>query len=57
MEKENGELRKKDEELKKEKKCLIENTLKWLLELKFEKHNLIKSKCLKWIVKKILPTI
>ena len=25
------------------------------MELKFEKHNSIKSKCVKWIVKKILP--
>ena len=30
---------------------------KRLLELKFEKYNSIKRKCLKWIVKKILPTI
>ena len=37
------------------KKSLIENLSKRLLELEFEKHNSIKSKCLKWIVKKILP--
>ena len=37
------------------KKSLINDLSKRLLELEFEKHNSIKSKCLKWIVKKILP--
>ena len=37
------------------KKSLIHDLSKRLLELEFEKHNSIKSKCLKWIVKKILP--
>ena len=37
------------------KKSLIDNLSKRLLELEFEKHNSIKSKCLKWIVKNILP--
>ena len=36
------------------KKSLIDDLSKRLLELKFEKHESIKSKCLKWIVKKIL---
>ena len=40
---------------KSTKKLLIDTLSKRLLELKFEKHNSIKSKCLKWIVKKILP--
>ena len=40
---------------KSTKKLLIDDLSKRLLELKFEKHNSIKSKCLKWIVKKILP--
>ena len=40
---------------KSTKKSLIDDLSKRLLELKFEKHNSIKSKCLKWIVKKILP--
>ena len=39
------------------KKSLIDYLSKRLLELKFEKHNSIKSKCLKWIVEKILPTL
>ena len=37
------------------KKSLIDDLSKQLLELKFEKYNLIKSKCLKWLVKKVLP--
>ena len=37
------------------KKALIDDFSKRLLELKFEKHNLIKTKCLKCIVRKILP--
>ena len=37
------------------KKSLIDDLSKRLLELEFEKHNSIKSKCLKWIAKNILP--
>ena len=37
------------------KKSLIDDLSKPLLELKFEKNHSIKSKCLKWIVKSILP--
>ena len=51
----NEELRTENEELRKDKKSLIDKISKRLLELKFEKHNSIKSKCFKWIVKKILP--
>ena len=40
---------------KSTKKSLIDDLSKRLLELEFKKHNSIKSKCLKWIVKKILP--
>ena len=38
-------------------KSMIEDLSKRLLELKFKLNYLIKSKCLKWIVKKILSTI
>ena len=44
-------------ELKKDKESLIDNISKRLLELRFEKKHSIKSKCVKWIFKKILPTI
>ena len=37
------------------KTSLIDDLSKRLLELKFEKHESIKSKCFKWIAKKILP--
>ena len=37
------------------KKSLVDDLSKRMLELKFEKYNSIKTKCLKWIVKKILP--
>ena len=37
------------------KKSQIDDLSKRLLELDFKKHNTIKSKCLKWIVKNILP--
>ena len=37
------------------KKSLIDDLSKRLLELKFKQHNAIKSKCLKWITKNILP--
>ena len=40
---------------KKKKELLIDKISKRLLELKFEKHNSIKPKCLEWLVKKILP--
>ena len=39
------------------KKSLIDDLSKRLLETKFENSNSIKTKWLKWIVKKILPTI
>ena len=39
------------------KNSLTDDLLKRLLELKFGKHNSIKSKCVKWIVKKILSTL
>ena len=37
------------------KKSLIYDLSKILLELEFKQHNQIKSKCLKWIAKNILP--
>ena len=37
------------------KKSLIDNLSKRLLELEFKSNHSIKSKCLKWIVKSILP--
>ena len=48
------------ESIKKEtekltKKLLIDDLSKRLLELEFKSNHSIKSKCLKWIVKKILP--
>ena len=55
LEKENEKLRKENEELEKDKKSLIDKISKRLLELKFEKKHSIKSKCLKWIVKKMSP--
>ena len=42
---------------KSSKKSLIDDLSKRLLELEFKLNHAIKSKCLKWIVKKILPTI
>ena len=39
----------------KTKKSLIDNLSKGLLELEFKQNNQIKIKCLKWIVKNILP--
>ena len=41
---------------KSSKKSLIGKISKRLLELEFKSNHSIKSKCLKWIVKKILPT-
>ena len=40
---------------KQTEKSLIDNLSKKLLELKINKHNTIRSKCLKWVVKNILP--
>ena len=37
------------------KKSQIDHLSKRLLELEFKQHNAIKSKCLKWTVKNILP--
>ena len=42
---------------KSTKKSLINDLSKRLLELEFKSNISIKSKCLKWIVKKLLPTI
>ena len=42
---------------KSTKKSLINDLSKSLLELEFKSNISIKSKCLKWIVKKLLPTI
>ena len=42
---------------KSTKKSLIDDISKRLLKLEFKSNHSIKSKCLKWIVKKILPTI
>ena len=42
---------------KSTKKSLIDDLSKRLLELEFKSNHSIKSKCLKWIVEKILPTI
>ena len=52
---ESEKLKDKIKELKKDKESLIDKISKRLLELRFEKNHSIKSKCLKWIVKKILP--
>ena len=40
---------------KSTKKSLIDGLSKRLLELEFKSNHSIKSKCLKWIFKKILP--
>ena len=40
---------------KSTKKSLIDDLSKRLLELEFKSNHSIKSKCLKWIVRKILP--
>ena len=47
----------KNQTEKSTKKSLIDDLSKRLLELEFKSNHSIKSKCLKWIVKKILPTI
>ena len=38
---------------KQARESLINNLSKELLEIKFKQHNAIKSKCLKWVVKKL----
>ena len=45
----------KNQTEKSTKKSLIDDLSKRLLELEFKSNHSIKSKCLKWIVKKILP--
>ena len=45
----------KDAIKKQTKKSLIDDLSKRLLELEFKWNNSIKSKCLKWVVKNILP--
>ena len=42
---------------KSTKKSLIDDLSKRLLELEFEENQSIKSKCLKFIVKKVLPSL
>ena len=41
--------------IKSTKKSLIDDLSKRLLELEFKSNHSIKSKCLKWIFKNILP--
>ena len=41
--------------VKSTKKSLIDDLSKRLLELEFKSNHSIKSKCLKWIVKNVLP--
>ena len=48
-------IKKQTEELIK--KSLIDDLSKQLLGLEFKSNHSIKSKCLKWVVKKILPTL
>ena len=45
----------KQQTKQKTKESIIDNLSKRLLEIEFAKNNSIKSKCLKWIVKTILP--
>ena len=42
---------------KQTKKSIIDNLSQRLLEIEFVHNHLIKSKCLKWIGRKILPTL
>ena len=42
---------------KSTKKLLIDYLSKRLLELEFKSNHSIETKCLKWIVRKVLPTI
>ena len=39
------------------KKPIIDNLSNILLGLEFKSNHSIKSKCLKWIVKNVLPTV
>ena len=39
------------------KKSIIDNLSQRLLEREFVSNHSIKSKCLKWVVKKIFPTL
>ena len=55
LRKNNEELKKENKELKQDKESLIDYLSKRLLKLEFESNHSIKSKCLKWVVKKILP--
>ena len=41
--------------IKSTKKSLTDNLSKRLLKLQFKSNHSINTKCLKWIVKKILP--
>ena len=43
--------------MKSSKESLIDKISKRLLKLEFKSNHSIESKCLKWIVKKILPTL
>ena len=45
-------LKDKIKKLKKDKESIIEKISKSLLQLKFKEDNSIRTKCLKWIVKK-----
>ena len=45
----------KKETKKQTKRSLIDDLSKRLLELEFKSNYSIKSKCLKWVVKNILP--
>ena len=52
------EINKIHKQIKKStKKSLIGDLSKRLLELEFKSNHSIKSNCLKWVVKKILPRI
>ena len=42
---------------KSSRKYLIDRISKRLLQLEFKLNHSIKSKCLKWIIRKILPTL
>ena len=48
-------MKKENKELKKDKESLIDDLSKTLLELEFKSNHSIKSKCLKWTFRKILP--
>ena len=42
---------------KSTKRSLTDKISKRLLELEFKSNHSINSKCLKWVIKKILPTL